>query len=251
MKELSNIFDKEILTPSERKLNFLYVNLCNKEKHRLVVGTHPDTVEYGNPQEGLGILEFINTEKFHKFWSYLSDELGLFSYHYSFPVYNLSVLNNLIKTHKGKSEKIKQEIHKKAETDQWEKLMGMYLLDKAEKETTVCKCIDEFNSQRLEAAHDELVLHLENLGKEETEVEIENIKESLNKNLRLCYFRYKGNPYRTLLIKGVEILMEKKPFKRSILFWLKEKTQLLWCNGYTESPEVKMIAGRPNVFIIT
>ena len=251
MKELLTIFDKEILTPSERKLNFLYVNLCNKEKYRLVVGTHPDTVEYGNPQEGLGIIEFINTDKFNKFWSYLSDELGLFSYPYSFPVYNLSVLNNLIKTHKGKSEKIRKEINKSVETDQWEMLLGMYLLDKANKKITLCESLDEFNSQRLEAAHNELVLHLENLGTEETAVEIENIKESLNKNPRLCYFRYKGNPYRTLLIKGIEILMEKKPFKRSILFWLKEKTQLLWCNGYTESPEVKMIAGRPNVFIIT
>ena len=250
MKELLKIFNNNVLAPSYRKLSFLYVNLCQPEEGLLTVGTHPDTIEFGNPEEAIGIIQFKNKEKFNTLWNYLEKDLELFSYPYSCPVYNLGVLQTLIKKYEGKTKQIKKKIIREIENEGYENLLGMYILGEDKKEKSLCVCLDGFNYGHLSRVHTSLLAHFKDQD-EDTSFVIESLKEGRNGQLKIASFKTPtGENYKALLLKGVEYLNEKKPFVSKTVFWKDKKYSLLWCGGYCESEDIRMVAVRGNVFIM-
>ena len=70
-KEFLNTFVDSLLKPTRRRMNFLYPALSKPDEGLLVLGTKPDHIVFGDPEEGLALVQIKDRDKFREIWDWL------------------------------------------------------------------------------------------------------------------------------------------------------------------------------------
>ena len=256
MKDLSVVLEEDILKPSSRKLTFLYLNLCDPDQRRICVGSAPAEVLFGNPEEALAIIEWKDQERFDKFWKGFSEGLELGQYRDSGPIFNLGILSALIKKHKGDLSSIKKELIVIYEPIGKErKLKTIYLVDEKNEKKNLATCLHHEDFDRLFLVKEELVGRIILSNIIESKIRVVHTKELSNKQSSILTVEIgeQGSVCKEkncLVMRGVELLNDKKPYHSRLLFWFEESEKYFRVGGYLESPTITMLATRTNATII-
>lgn len=259
MEKVYGIMEEDILKPSDRKLTFLYWNLCDPTQKRVCVGRSLSNVSFGNPEEALAIIEWKNEERFNVLWETLNDKLELGKYKENAPVYNLDILKTLLNKHNGNLKAVKKEFIIVKETrGDITFLQGIYVmgLTKAQKkENTFGSCLHMEDYERLSTVKDELIERMGLSHVIESNIRVEHTRPIPRTSCSILTVKISGKgescvQKNCLVKKGIELLNEKKPYHSRLMFWFDKDERYFRVGGYLESPNIQMTSTRVNATLI-
>ena len=229
---------KELLTPSFRKLSYLYANLCDKDKNRFVMGRKPELLEAGRTSAGLGVIEFKDTESYLSLYNFIKELILKDGKEVEFCIVHLATLSTLLSKKKKKEEFVLPDTVYNYDEETFDRRIPT----NSRKPCVLYETIKPFFWKKTLEYVEEINHQLDH-----PQFHICETIENVSQNLKVA----SGNKLKVSVLKGIEELKAGKKETLIPVLWKKTGSQCVYyCGGYMENEKFRFLSYRPSLWYV-
>lgn len=229
---------KELLTPSFRKLSYLYANMTDMDKRRFVIGRKPELLEGGKTSGGLGIVEFKDTESYLSLYNFIKELIIKDGKEVEFCIVHLATLSTLLSKKKKKEEFVLPDTVYNYDEETFDRRIPT----NSKNPCVLYETIKPFFWKKTLEYAKELNRQLDN-----PEFHICEKIDKVSDSLKIAT----GNKIRVSVLKGIEELKVDKKETLIPVLWKKKNTSCVYYSGgYMENERFRFLSYRPTLWYV-